>query len=79
MAKPAQDVAEEIQELLRKNGKDVVTLPWPDFYKLAGRERMKDEFTSTLATRLRELGLLVAYGQSVVLVAKDFRFAVVKP
>lgn len=78
MAKSIQTVAEEIQELLRKNGKDVVTLSWPDFYKVSGRERIKDEFTSGLTKSLRELGLLVAYGQSVILVAKDFRFAVVK-
>lgn len=78
MAKSTQAVAEEIQELLRKNGKDVVTLSWPDFYKISGRERIKDEFTAALSKSLRELGLLVAYGQSVILVAKDFRFATLK-
>lgn len=78
MAKSTQSVAEEIQELLRKNGKDVVTLSWPDFYKVSGRERIKDEFTGGLTKSLRELGLVVVYGQSMVLFAKDFRFAVVK-
>lgn len=78
MAKSTQTVAEEIQELLRKNGKDVVTLSWPDFYKISGRERIKDEFTAALSKSLRDLGLLVAYGQSVILVAKDFRFATLK-
>ena len=78
MAKSIQTVAEEIQELMRKNAKDVVTLPWPDFYKVAGRERMKDAFMTDLRQKLRELGLLVCYGQSVVLVGKDFKFSTVK-
>ena len=78
MAKPAQTVASEIQEVLRKNAKDVVTFPWPDFYKVAGRERMKDAFTAELTVCLREFGLLINYGQSVVLVAKDFKFSTVK-
>lgn len=78
MAKNAQAVAEEIQELLRKNAKDVVTIPWPDFYKVSGRERMKDAFMAELSKKLREFGLLIVYGQAVVLVGKDFKFATVK-
>ncbi len=78
MAKSIQTVAEEIQELMRKNAKDVVTLPWPDFYKVAGRERMKDAFMADLRQKLRELGLLVCYGQAIVLVGKDFKFSTVK-
>lgn len=78
MAKSIQTVAEEIQELMRKNAKDVVTLPWPDFYKVAGRERMKDAFMADLRQKLREQGLLVCYGQAIVLVGKDFKFSTVK-
>lgn len=78
MAKSIQSVAEEIQELMRKNSKDVVTLPWPDFYKVAGRERMKDAFMADLSQKLREFGLLISYGQAVVLIGKDFKFSTVK-
>ncbi len=78
MARQAHDVAEDILELLRKHGKDVVTLPWPDFYKVTGRERMKDAFTEELSKKLREHGLLICYGQAVVLIGKDFRFANIK-
>lgn len=78
MATSVADVAEEIQSLLQKNGKDVITFPWPDFYEVAGRERMKDAFKSELDKALRMHGLLISYGQAVVLVGKDFKFSTVK-
>lgn len=78
MAKSAQSVAEDIQELLRKNAIDVVTIPWPDFYKLAGRERIKDAFMAELSNKLREFALLISYGQAVVLIGKDFKFSAVR-
>lgn len=78
MARSAQAVAEDIQELLRKNTIDVVTIPWPDFYKLAGRERIKDAFMAELSNKLREFALLISYGQAVVLIGKDFKFSTVK-
>jgi hypothetical protein len=79
MALPHSEVAERIQELMRKNsGADVITLTWPDFYKVAARERIKVEFQSDLAASLKALGLLINFGSTVVLVAKDFTFARVK-
>ena len=78
MAKSAQSVAEDIQELLRKNALDVVTIPWPDFYKISGRERIKDAFMMELSNKLREFALLISYGQAVVLIGKDFKFLAVK-
>lgn len=78
MAKSAQMVSEDIQELLRKNSADVVTLTWLDLYKVSGRERLKDAFMAELTKKLRELGLLVCYGQAVVLIGKDFKFAAIK-
>lgn len=78
MAKSAQSIAEEIQELLRKNTKDVITIPWSDFYKLSGRERIKNAFMEELSKKLREFALLISYGQAVVLIGKDFKFSTVK-
>lgn len=78
MAKSTKDVAEDIQSLLQKNGRDVITLSWPDFYEVADRERMKDAFKADLDRTLRGHGLLICYGLSVVLVAKDFKFSAVK-
>jgi len=72
------EVADNIQEIMRKNGVDVVTFTWPDFYKVSDRERIKVEFQTDLALSLKALGLLICYGAVVVLVAKDFGFARVK-
>lgn len=72
------DVAEKIQELMRKGGVDVVTFTWPDFYKVSGRERIKVEFQADLTSSLKALGLMINFGSSVVLVAKDFSFARIK-
>jgi hypothetical protein len=78
MAIRHSEVAESIQELMRKNGVDVVTFTWPDFYKVSGRERIKVEFQTDLAASLKALGLLINFGSTVVLVAKDFSFARIK-
>lgn len=78
MAKSAQVIAEELQELLRKNALDVVTIPWPDFYKVSARQRIKVEFQNDLAAALKELGLLIVYGSSVVLIGKDYNFSRMK-
>ena len=72
------EVAENIQELMRKCGVDVVTFTWPDFYKVSGRERIKVEFQADLTSSLKALGLMINFGSSVVLVAKDFSFARIK-
>lgn len=71
-------VAENIQDLMRKNGVDVVTFTWPEFYKVSGRERIKVEFQSDLAASLKALGLIIGFGSAVVAVLKDFGFARVK-
>ena len=78
MATRHSEVADNIQELMRKDGADVVTFTWPDFYKVSDRERIKVEFQTDLAQSLKALGLLIVYGSAVVLVAKDFPFARVK-
>lgn len=78
MALQVAKVAEKIQELLRKSGVDVVTLTWPDFYAVSERERIKVEFQSDLTRALKGLGLLVCYGDAIVLIAKDYAFGRVK-
>ena len=38
MAKSAQVIAKEINELMRKNGNECITLKWDQFYKVCERE-----------------------------------------
>ncbi|TAL65816.1 MAG: hypothetical protein EPN79_11740 [Burkholderiaceae bacterium] len=71
-------IAEKIQALMHKGSKDVVTFSWAEFYDVAERERIKETFKENLASDLRKLSMLINYGQSIVLVAKDFRFAPLK-
>jgi hypothetical protein len=78
MAMPIGEVVEEIRDLLNKRGQDVVTLKWPEFYKLVRRERLKTEFTVELASAMKAGSLLIAYGSAVVLIAKDYSFAPLK-
>lgn len=78
MSKSVVEIADECVERLRVHGKDVVTFSWPEFYALAGRQRMKPGFLSGLVAALRQHSLLLAQGQAAVLVAKDFNFSPLK-
>ena len=75
MAKPVEEVAQDIQDTMRTNGVDVITFSWPEFYRVSGREKLKDVFLEDLKKRLGTRNLLACYGQAIVLVAKDFAFA----
>ncbi len=75
MAKPIGQVAEGIQDAMRAKGVDVITFSWPEFYRVSAREKLKDAFLTDLKKCLEQKNLLVCYGQSIVLVAKDFSFS----
>ena len=75
MPKPVNDVVLDAQHLLNSKGLDLVTLTWPEFYKLSDRERMKEEFMSELSKQLKAASLLIAYGNATVILAKDYKFA----
>lgn len=75
MAKSVQDVVEDLRYILNKSTKDVVTLTWPQFYKAADRERMKDAFMIDLVKQAKDASIFVAFGNAVVLVAKDYKFS----
>lgn len=75
MAKSVAAVILDLREMLNKSGKDVATLTWKKFYVVADRERMKDAFLDDLIKQAKEASLFVAYGNAVVLVAKDYDFS----
>jgi hypothetical protein len=75
MPKPVSEVVLDAQNMLNSRGIDLVTLTWPEFYKLSDRERMKEEFMSELSKQLKSASLLVAYGNAIVILAKDYKFA----
>ena len=71
---PAQ-VAEHFVESLRSTGRDVITIEWPEFYRLAERQRLRSEFLDDVGLILRKHGLLMGSGLTVLIVAKDVDFA----
>ncbi|MBN9096457.1 hypothetical protein [Pandoraea pnomenusa] len=78
MPKSATIVAEEISDQMRKQGAAALTFPWSEFYKTAGRERIKEAFQEQLTHSLAAKSLLIAYGRSAVVVCQDYNFSPVK-
>lgn len=67
-----KELADEIQRLMQINTTDLLTFVYTSFYELADRDRFKEGFKVDLATRLRERGYLINFGEAVVSVVKDF-------
>ncbi len=78
MPKTPATIAEEIAEQMRKQGVQALTYPWQEFYKTAGRDRIREAFQEQLSDRLAEKSLLIAYGRATVVVAQDYNFSPVK-
>jgi len=74
MAKSASVVAEDIRDLMNTNHKNVVTFQWGQMYRVADRERWKESFQIQLTEELRKLSLLSMFGNTVVVIAKDYNF-----
>jgi hypothetical protein len=67
--------ADTILESMRKHGKDVITVKWADMYKLLNKERIKDAYLEKLRDNLKAQSILMTWGNSVFVFAKDFNFA----
>lgn len=71
MAKSAQAIAKEINELMRKNGNECITLKWGQFYEICERERLADVVMGKVAESLKKNDLHIIYGNNVIIV-RDF-------
>lgn len=65
-------VSSDIIELLRKNGNEAITITWDQMYKITNRSRLHDSFLEKLANNLRKNDVHVVYGNSVIIIARDF-------
>jgi len=72
MAKSPSRVAQDIIDLISNDGVEVVTILWKDFYEIAGRKRLEDTTKERIKQELRKRFFLCDYGQSVIMVGKDF-------
>lgn len=77
MPKATTAILEDMSEHLRRTGQSCMTFPWPDFYDLCGRERIKSPFLDRLKTDALNSRhqLIVADGNNVVVVCRDYNFA----
>ena len=76
MPKVVKEIADELNDALRRTGHPYMTLTWPKFYDICERERLKQAFLDELAQGASaEFQLLVAYGRNMVLICHDRNFA----
>jgi hypothetical protein len=72
MLRSPSKIAEEIAEIMRKDGLDLATMKWADFYRFADRERIKGGFMEDLAGALHKESIVMAEGVAMVAFVKDF-------
>ena len=74
------DILEECNLRLRRAEQAYMTLTWPEFYELCGRERLKQPFLDKVQNVASgRFQLIVAYGQNAVMVCRDRNFASIDP
>ena len=71
MAKGAQAISKEINELMRKNGTECITLKWEQFYEICERERLAEVVMERVSESLKKNDLHIIYGNNVIIV-RDF-------
>lgn len=75
MPKSPIKLAAEVQSRMQSQGKQVLTMPWPDFYKAAEISRFRDQRAGEIADACKALGIVVGYGNNVVSFCHDAHFA----
>lgn len=71
--KPSEsDIADDIRDFLGRNGINAWAVPWPDFYEVVDRIRIRNDFKEKLEEELSKRSILISYGQAVVIIARDY-------
>ena len=77
LAEESEFVLNKLHEALERTGKDVITMGWGEFYNLTHNDLRF--FSASMRDRVlahaRGGNVLIAFGSSTVLVAKDNNFA----
>lgn len=68
-------LAAEIQARMQSQGKQILTMPWPDFYDAAEISRFRNKRGDEIADACKALGIVVGYGNNVVSFCHDAHFA----
>ena len=72
MAKSIQSISSDINELIRKNGNEGITLKLDQFYAICGRDRIADVIMEKISSHLKKYDLYIVYGHSHVIIVRDF-------
>jgi hypothetical protein len=75
MPKSPLKLASEIQTIMQSQGKQLLTMPWADFYAAADISRFRDKRGDEIADSCKALGIVVGYGNNVVTFCHDAHFA----
>lgn len=75
MPKSVESVADEIVQTMRRSNYNVLTVRWPEFYELCDRDRLRKGFLESLSARLAESSILLAHGNSTVVLVRDYDFS----
>jgi len=78
MAKPVNDVIDELLETLRRLEVSHFTMSWPDFYRLNDIARFKGDRRESLIDRGLLKGIILGFGDNAVVACRDRNFAPAK-
>lgn len=75
MPKSPLKLAAEVQARMQRQGKQILTMPWPEFYAEADISRFRDQRADEIAEACKALGIVVGYGNNIVSFCHDAHFA----
>jgi hypothetical protein len=75
MPRSVKQIADEVVTYMRMQSCDVITMRWPKFYEVCGRNRIKQAFIEALSAQLKMESILLMQGNAVVAFVKDFDFS----
>lgn len=78
MPKSAATIASNINDLMRKNGNEGITLKWDQFYDICDRDRIAPVIMTSIAEQLKKSDLYITYANNNVIVVRDFCWKPVK-
>lgn len=67
-----EQIAEDFRDFLDREGIEVWAITWNEFYVITKRDRIRKEFKDKLEYELLNRAIVIAYGNAIVLVAKDY-------
>ncbi|MGU5660266.1 hypothetical protein, partial [Aeromonas veronii] len=68
MPSSPQHIASEIDEIMRRNGNEAITLKWEQFYTICDREKLAEVILEKVSMQLKKRDIHIVYAGSNVIV-----------